>query len=204
MVLATREEIRTQVILGFERRNIKIRHLEIIPTEQDGGWRIGPAMLPSLGDPAVRAATDDILVELHALQLDRRNHAERRIVIDATPSRNLMKVMVLEDNVLTADMIAEALAAEGCLVVGPIGSLDEGMDVASAAELTGALLDIDLRGELSFPIAYRLREQGVPFAFISAYPDIVLPPDLRNALRFSKPFTPWELASSALRAFAGG
>jgi hypothetical protein len=203
MATVSREQIRRLAILAFEQRGITVRHLEILPLEHDGRWRIGPTMLPSMSVPAVRAAADEITYELGTLyQLERRERGQRHVVIDSDRSKSApLRILVAEDNLLVADLIADALAVEGCLVVGPVGTLEDGMTSASRADISGALLDIDLHGELSFPIAYRLRDQGVPFAFVTAYPELVVPDDLRDAPRFSKPFTPWELASAAVTSF---
>jgi CheY-like chemotaxis protein len=201
MANATREEVRTQVILALERRGIDVRHLEILPVGRDGDWRIGPAMLPRpSSDPAIESAIDELLLELRALyRLEPRDLAGRRVLVQN--AREPMKILVAEDNVLIADLIAEALAVEGCVVVGPVGTVEDGCNIASHTKISGALLDIDLQGEMSFPIAYQLRDKGIPFAFVTAYSEIVIPELLRGVPRFSKPFTPWELASAAVEAF---
>jgi DNA-binding response OmpR family regulator len=161
-------------------------------------------MLPSMSAPPVKAAANDITYELGVLyQLERRERGERRAMIDGGHAESRpIKVLVVADNALAADLIAEALAVEGCLVVGPVGTVEDGLIIASRADISGALLDIDLHGERSFPIAYRLRDQGVPFAFVTGHAEMVVPADLRDVPRFLKPFTPWELASAALAAFA--
>jgi CheY-like chemotaxis protein len=203
MALVTREQLRTWVILALERRGIQVRHLEIIPCAEDGAWRVGSGMRPLMSDPAVKKAVDEVTYDLGLLyQIERRDRGERRVVLENTVKRDPMKILVVEDNVLAADLIAEALAVEGCMVVGPVGTLEDGMDILSQAGITGALLDINLHGADSFPIAYRLRDRGVPFAFVTAYSELVVPEDLRGAPRFSKPFTPWELASAAIAAFS--
>jgi CheY-like chemotaxis protein len=204
MATVSREEIRSLVIQAFRQRGIAIRHLEILPLAHDGGWTIGPAMLPSMSAHPVKAAANDITYELGVLyQLERRERGERRAMIDGGHAESRpIKVLVVADNALAADLIAEALAVEGCLVVGPVGTVEDGLIIASRADISGALLDIDLHGERSFPIAYRLRDQGVPFAFVTGHAEMVVPADLRDVPRFLKPFTPWELASAALAAFA--
>jgi CheY-like chemotaxis protein len=204
MAIATREEIRNWVVLALQRRGVAVRHLEIIPLGQDGGWRIGPAMLPSISDPAVKMAADATASELGSLYQLERRPSKRRVVLDFQKSKHgPLNVLVAEDNVLTADLIAEALAAQGCIVVGPFGRLEDSLEAASKqTNLAGALLDIDLHGEASFPVARDLQARGVPFAFVTAYPDIVVPEDLRGAPRFSKPFAPWELAAAAVEKFS--
>src|SRR3546814_14549279 len=52
-----------------------------------------------------------------------------------------------------------------------------------------ALLDIALSGEQSFPIADRLSELGVPFAFVTGLAAEALPARFRQAPMLSKPPT---------------
>ena len=51
------------------------------------------------------------------------------------------------------------------------------------APLEGAVLDIDLAGEPSFPMCKALNARGVPFVFLSAYSSVVtiVPPEFRTA-----------------------
>jgi CheY-like chemotaxis protein len=57
--------------------------------------------------------------------------------------------------------------------VGPAGSLDEAMRLAKAAiaadGLDAAILDINLGGQNSFPVADILAERGIPFIYATGY-----------------------------------
>lgn len=71
MVRIDREELYTQVLLAFSRHKITVNHLEIVADGPDGRWHIGPSMVPSPADPAVKAIAEAIEVELCMLyQLD--------------------------------------------------------------------------------------------------------------------------------------
>ena len=60
----------------------------------------------------------------------------------------------------------------------------------------GALLDVRLGGEKVFPVAERLRDEGVPFAFITGYNDDI-PKSLGAAPRAIKPMTPEQITGLA-------
>jgi DNA-binding response OmpR family regulator len=112
--------------------------------------------------------------------------------------------LVVEDNSLVAETIAEALIDSGYEVVGPVPTLSAGLELAVDAELDGALLDVDLAGRLCFPIAMILAERKVPFLFLTGYHDAsVIPPELRWAWRLTKPFHLADLGRVAARAFGG-
>ena len=58
-----------------------------------------------------------------------------------------------------------------------------------AFEIDLAVLDVNLGGEESFPIAAALAERGVPFVFSTGYGNSGLPAAWRNRPSLQKPFT---------------
>lgn len=100
-----------------------------------------------------------------------------------------LRILVVEDNDLVAETISEALLDSGYEVVGPAPSLGDGLELARHAELDGAILDVDLGGQFSFPIAFILRDRRVPFLFLTGYDDpTIMPTDWRTTRRLVKPF----------------
>lgn len=79
------------------------------------------------------------------------------------------RILVVEDEPLVAMLLEEMLLDLGCTVVGPAYSLREGERLAAEAELDGAVLDVNLNGEMSDPVANTLRGRGVPFALATGY-----------------------------------
>lgn len=81
-----------------------------------------------------------------------------------------LRIMIVEDEVFIAMAIEDALASEGANVIGPAMSVSGGLDLLSReAEIDGAILDINLDDGPVFPIAERLRAQGIPIIFHTAY-----------------------------------
>jgi DNA-binding response OmpR family regulator len=99
-----------------------------------------------------------------------------------------LRVLVVEDTLLIADLIADELQESGCSVVGPVPRVEPGLALAAAEQLDGALLDINLAGQLCYPIVDVLVQRGVPVAFLTGYGDAALPPAYRAMPRLSKPF----------------
>ena len=98
-----------------------------------------------------------------------------------------LRILVVEDNFLIAEMLQAFLLDRGCIVVGPVGRVAAAL-TAVDAELDGALLDMNLAGEYCFPIATRLEELDVPFVFVTGYDDErIIPVEFRSVPRLSKP-----------------
>lgn len=111
---------------------------------------------------------------------------------------------MIEDNYLVAEAMRDVLARTGCDVVGPAGSLDLGLAMAQSLPLDGALLDVNLAGHFSFPIARALSSRGVPFAFLTGYDDpTIIPLEFGGARRLSKPVGEDALSALVAEAFGG-
>lgn len=79
------------------------------------------------------------------------------------------RILVVEDEALVAMLLEDMLADLGCEVVGPAMRLDEGLELAQANGLDAAILDINLGGERSYPIADLLDTRQVPTLFVTGY-----------------------------------
>jgi CheY-like chemotaxis protein len=88
----------------------------------------------------------------------------------------------------------------GHQVVGCASRLPEALDLARSSELDFAVLDINLAGTHSFPIADILRQRGIPFAFASGYGADGLIDGYRQETALRKPYEEKELADVIARA----
>ena len=99
-----------------------------------------------------------------------------------------LRILVVEDNFLAAEVVRDTLERSGCTVVGPVGRLAEGVRLAEQEALDGAVLDVNLNGDRCFAIAQTLRGRHVPFIFLSGYDDSApVPPELKATQWLSKP-----------------
>jgi CheY-like chemotaxis protein len=80
-----------------------------------------------------------------------------------------MKILVVEDEPLLAMASADLLADSGCTVTGPASSVKQGMQLIEQEAIDGAILDINLRGEMVFPLADALAERSIPFVYVTGY-----------------------------------
>ena len=79
------------------------------------------------------------------------------------------RVFVVEDEMIVAWLLEDMLVEIGCAVVGPAGSVKEALAMIDAEAIDVAVLDINLNGEMSYPIADALATRGVPFVFVTGY-----------------------------------
>lgn len=105
-----------------------------------------------------------------------------------------LRVILVEDEALIAMIIEEMISDLGCTAIGPAATLDEALSlVASTTDADCALLDINLRGASSWPIADALRAKGVPFAFVSGYGPAGLEPKYTGETVLAKPIDTMQL-----------
>ena len=97
-------------------------------------------------------------------------------------------VLVVEDEFYLADDLRRALLAQGATVAGPVGTVHHALALVDARLPDFAVLDVNVKGEMIFPLAEALRERGVPFIFATGYDAAVLPAPYADVERWEKPF----------------
>ena len=150
----------------------------IAPTSQGYGTRVIRASLEQLGGKAVfdwHASGLRCTLSLpHEGKLTLGNGRERstrpeRGTGDFSHLEAGSAVLLVEDESMVAMMVEETLAELGYCVIGPYGTLNEAMRAASNAHLDAAILDINLGGQLVYPVADLLSTKGVPVVFVTGY-----------------------------------
>ena len=96
-----------------------------------------------------------------------------------------MRILVVEDEFVLAQELAAHFREAGATVLGPVSSIARAERYLDAAD--AAILDINLNGEVVFPLADELDKKGVPFVFFSGNDQIGLPERFRYAQTLSKP-----------------
>ena len=103
---------------------------------------------------------------------------------------NGRRVLIVEDESLVAMLLETILEDMGCLTVGPASSIDEGLILArDTPDIDAALLDVNVAGQVVFPVAEVLRDRGVPFVFSTGYGAGGLPEEWQQQPTIQKPFT---------------
>jgi CheY-like chemotaxis protein len=110
--------------------------------------------------------------------------------------RNLLsgrRVLVVEDEMLVAALLQDMLADLGCVVIGPATSVDEALALIDTQMLDVAVLDVNLGGQMSYPVADALLARQVPFTFSTGYASNRLQEGYRTLPALQKPYHLTEL-----------
>lgn len=98
------------------------------------------------------------------------------------------RVLIVEDDFLLASYIAKLLENEGCRIVGLARSVDKALALVDNSMPEAAILDANLAGASTAPVAEALRARGVPFLLVTGYGENDLGAEvLRQAPRLEKP-----------------
>ncbi|MBX3403241.1 MAG: response regulator [Phycisphaeraceae bacterium] len=112
-----------------------------------------------------------------------------------------LRVLVVEDSFLAAASISRMLSDLGCRVVGPVASVDKAVPLIEAGRCDAGVLDINLAGQTSEPIAERLAELKLPYLFVTGYASpMLLSAKQRAHTRIHKPIAERELRDALVSA----
>jgi CheY-like chemotaxis protein len=110
-------------------------------------------------------------------------------------------VLIVEDDFIVAYDMQALLEEQGARVLGPAGSIAEAQEILRTEQPHVAVLDVNLNGDLVFPLVPELRAREVPFMFATAYADDdrLFPREAAVAPRLAKPVLPNVLFSQLQR-----
>jgi len=99
-----------------------------------------------------------------------------------------LRILIVEDEMLVAMNIEDMLLDLGHEVAGIASRLEPALALAREGEFDLALLDVNLAGQPSFPIAAILRERSLPFLFATGYGVEGIVEEYRSRPVLQKPF----------------
>ena len=108
----------------------------------------------------------------------------------------MARILIVEDEMLVAMLIEDALTDLGHEILGPAMRLETALEAASSQQFDFAILDINLAGKQSFPVADCLSQRGIPFMFASGYGAAGLSAPYLLAEVIQKPFSRRELGEA--------
>jgi CheY-like chemotaxis protein len=99
------------------------------------------------------------------------------------------RVLVVEDEYIVAEDLRQDLERHGVTVLGPVPSVQRALALLDEDQQPdAAILDVNLGGEMGFPVADRLHERGVPVLLATGYDAWSIPERYARLPRCEKPF----------------
>jgi CheY-like chemotaxis protein len=96
-----------------------------------------------------------------------------RAMVDMPPEEEEplkgLRVLVVEDQAPIALQLEDMLVESECEVVGPASRVGQALRLLSENAVDAAVLDLNIAGELVYPVADALDARGLPFIFATGY-----------------------------------
>lgn len=107
------------------------------------------------------------------------------------PNKNTFegrKILIVEDDYMVVLDLLQRLVMLGADIVGPASSNEQALRlIEGTPTLGGAILDLKVAGEMSFPIADVLLEQGIRFVFVTGLAEAAIPKRFSHVPFCNKP-----------------
>ncbi len=113
------------------------------------------------------------------------------------------RILLVEDEYFIVDDMVRIFEESGAEVIGPAASVESALGILqSTPRIDGAVLDLNLRGEMSFPVADALAARGVPFVFATGYDGTAIPALYGHVVRCEKPVSADAIATALFQKVA--
>ena len=98
------------------------------------------------------------------------------------------RVLIVEDDVMIRMLIEDMLGDLGFAVAAEASKVHEALAAVNSTAFDVAILDVNLSGETTGPVAEALAARGTPFVFATGYGEHGLPDQFRDRPLLKKPF----------------
>ena len=105
------------------------------------------------------------------------------------------RIIIIEDEPLIAENLRADLVDAGFEIVGVASRIDEAMQLIEETECDATILDANLAGTSSAPVAAALTERKIPCVVLSGYARDQLAPEFSKAFYVQKPYRVHQLTA---------
>ena len=98
-----------------------------------------------------------------------------------------MRILIVEDELMIRMLLEDMLGELGYTIAAEVGRMDEALDAVNKGDFDVAILDVNLSGETTGPVAEALAARGLPFVFATGYGEHGLPAAFRDRPTLKKP-----------------
>jgi CheY-like chemotaxis protein len=111
-----------------------------------------------------------------------------------------IRVLVIEDESMVTMLIEDTLTEIGCAVAETASRLEDALDKATRLEFDVAIVDVNLNGRQTYPVAEILLTRGIPLVFATGYGAAGLPSRFDGIPLLPKPFQQSDMELALSRA----
>lgn len=112
------------------------------------------------------------------------------------------RILLAEDYYGLAQQLCLILESHEATVIGPKASLESAMRAAQGESIDAAVIDINLKNKMAYPLFEHLHSNGTPFVITSGYDEHTVPAEYAGAPRLMKPFDEDQLLAAINTAMA--
>lgn len=113
------------------------------------------------------------------------------------------RVLIVEDEVLIAMELESLVAEQGWTAMGPVPTVERALALLDQERPDVVILDLNLNGQSSAPVAAVLIARDVPFILATGYGEArSLQPELKDAPRIDKPVNHQQLVRALVQALS--
>lgn len=107
-----------------------------------------------------------------------------------------LRLLVVEDEMMVLLVIEEMLSDLGCTSVTAAATVEQALSLIDAQSFDVAMLDVNLNGTMSYPVADMLEARGVPFLFATGYGRHGLQDGYQDRIVLQKPYRQIDLSTA--------
>lgn len=107
-----------------------------------------------------------------------------------------LRLLLVEDEALVAMLVQDIISDAGAIVVCAAPNVDAAISVLDTESVDGAILDVNLSGELVDPVADELIARNIPFMFLTGYGRSGISDRFPDAIVVTKPFEDAQLLAA--------
>lgn len=113
-----------------------------------------------------------------------------------------LRVLIVEDEMTIALLLEEMVEDLGHEVAELAMRLPQALELATTRPLDLAILDVNLDGHMSYPVAEVLEKRGVPYVFATGYGAPGIEPRYRRGVIIKKPYAMDDIRGAIENALA--
>jgi CheY-like chemotaxis protein len=113
------------------------------------------------------------------------------------------RFLLIEDEALILLNVKSMIAELGWEVAETAAKLDSALELAQSGSFDAAIVDINLEGAMTYPVADILRQRAIPFAFTTGYGRSAINHSYSEVPILQKPFSSDQLRAVVNRLLPG-